>query len=147
MTWETFCQSLLDWLLNWLLIWAGFTADVVVVCFFAGFFTEAYRQHRKKLHDEFVARIRGASNEEVEAAYRRKGIIDFAEYYREMCRRDRERMHRVMDEARRENERLRLESLLDVNELRHAPGEPQTFYADNVACTMIPPPFGTTERK
>lgn len=130
-------------------MWARFTADVDVVCFIAGFFTEAYeayKLHRKKLHDEFVARIRDASNEEIEIAYR-KDIIDFAEYYREMCRRDRERMHRVMDEARRENERLRLESLLGVNELRHAPGGPQTFYADNVAYLRIPPPFGTTERK
>lgn len=143
MTWETFCQSLP----GWLLIWAGLTANVVVVCFIAGFFTEAYRQHRKKLHDEFVARIRDASNDEIEAAYRRKGIIDFDEYYREMCRRDRERMHRVMDEARVANERLKLERLLDVHQLRHAPDEPQTLYADNVAYLRIQPPFGTTERK
>lgn len=146
MTWETFCQSLPDWLL----IWARLTTGVDAVCFIVGFFTEAYkdyRQHRKKLHDEFVARMRDASNEEIEAAYRRKGIIDFAEYYREMCRRDRERMHRVMDEARRANERLKLESLLSVHQLRHAPDESQTFYANNVACLRIPPPFGTTERK
>lgn len=143
MTWEIFCQSLP----GWLLIWAGLTADVAVVCFIAGFFTEAYRQHRKRLHDEFMARIRDAPNEEIEAAYRRKEIIDFAEYYKEMCRRDRECMHRVMDEARRENERLKLEILLNVHQLRHAPDESQTFYADNVAYFRIPPLFGTTERK
>lgn len=146
MTWETFCQSLP----GWLLMWARFTAYVDVVCFIAGFLTEAYeayKLHRKKLHDEFVARMRDASNEEIEVAYRRKEIIDFDEYYREMCRRDREHMHRVMDEARRADERFKLETLLDVNELRHAPGGPQTFYADNVAYTRIPPPFGTTERK
>lgn len=104
----------------WLFTWAGLTADVVVACFIAGFFTEAYRQHCKKRHDDFMARIRSAPDREVIHAYC-NGLIDYDEYCAELDRRH-------VDKPTRNDGR-------------------SVFYADNVAYLTLPNPYGIEERR